>query len=150
MQRGAMMMRKQLSWYSKGLPGGATIRSRLSKVHSVADVEREIAAIGRRVIGRDAQLSGPLTVTMPEGMVEFCAPLLAEFARTVANLGSVQPTSYVGAPLGWSMLADALEADPAHRYPDAAAFRSDLDRWLAGEAPQAARGGVADPALYGQ
>ena len=40
-----MMMRKQLSWYTKGFAGGATVRSHLSQIHTVADVEREIAAV---------------------------------------------------------------------------------------------------------
>ncbi len=38
-------------------------------------------------------------------------PVPAEFHKTIENLRVVKPTSFVGAPLGWSMLADALEAD---------------------------------------
>jgi len=40
-------------------------------------------------------------------------PTTEEFSKTVANLQTVWPTSFSGAPLGWSMLADALEADEA-------------------------------------
>ncbi|MCB1693772.1 MAG: AMP-binding protein, partial [Pseudomonadales bacterium] len=38
-------------------------------------------------------------------------PVPAEFAKTIDNLREVKPTGFAGAPLGWSMLADALEAD---------------------------------------
>lgn len=38
-------------------------------------------------------------------------PTHAEFHKTLENLKSVRPTSFAGAPLGWSMLVDALERD---------------------------------------
>ena len=38
-------------------------------------------------------------------------PVPGEFAKTVDNLKRVKPTSYSGAPLGWSMLVEALEQD---------------------------------------
>ena len=38
-------------------------------------------------------------------------PLPGEFQKTVENLRTVNPTTYSGAPFGWSMVADALEAD---------------------------------------
>ena len=38
-------------------------------------------------------------------------PTPAEFHKTIANLKEVKPTSFAGAPLGWSMLVDALERD---------------------------------------
>ena len=38
-------------------------------------------------------------------------PLPGEFHKTVENLRVVNPTNYSGAPFGWSMIADALEAD---------------------------------------
>ena len=38
-------------------------------------------------------------------------PTPAEFWKTVENLKVAKPTSFAGAPLGWSMLVDALEAD---------------------------------------
>jgi len=38
-------------------------------------------------------------------------PLPGEFQKTVENLRTVRPTNYSGAPFGWSMVADALEAD---------------------------------------
>jgi len=40
-------------------------------------------------------------------------PVPAEFDKTIENIKSVKPTSFAGAPLGWSMLVDALEADVA-------------------------------------
>ena len=38
-------------------------------------------------------------------------PTQAEYKKTLANLKVVSPTSYAGAPLGWSMLVAALESD---------------------------------------
>ena len=38
-------------------------------------------------------------------------PTQAEYQKTLANLEVVAPTSYAGAPLGWSMLVAALESD---------------------------------------
>ena len=38
-------------------------------------------------------------------------PLPAEFGKTIENIKTVKPTSFAGAPLGWSMLVDALESD---------------------------------------
>lgn len=38
-------------------------------------------------------------------------PVPAEFHKTLANLREVKPTQFSGAPLGWSMLVDALESD---------------------------------------
>jgi feruloyl-CoA synthase len=38
-------------------------------------------------------------------------PTPGEFHKTIANLREVKPTSFAGAPLGWSMLTDALERD---------------------------------------
>ena len=38
-------------------------------------------------------------------------PTPEEFHKTIANLREVKPTSFAGAPLGWSMLTDALERD---------------------------------------
>ncbi len=38
-------------------------------------------------------------------------PTPGEFHKTIANLRDVKPTSFAGAPLGWSMLTDALERD---------------------------------------
>lgn len=38
-------------------------------------------------------------------------PTPGEFQKTIANLREVKPTSFAGAPLGWSMLTDALERD---------------------------------------
>lgn len=38
-------------------------------------------------------------------------PVPTEFGKTIENIKSVKPTSFAGAPLGWSMLVDALEAD---------------------------------------
>jgi feruloyl-CoA synthase len=38
-------------------------------------------------------------------------PTLDDFHKTLANLVDVKPTQYQGAPLGWSRLIDALEAD---------------------------------------
>ena len=38
-------------------------------------------------------------------------PTPAEFHKTIENLRVVKPTSFAGAPLGWSMLVDALESD---------------------------------------
>ena len=40
-------------------------------------------------------------------------PTQAEYKKTLANLKVVSPTSYAGAPLGWSMLVAALESDDA-------------------------------------
>ena len=40
-------------------------------------------------------------------------PTQAEYQKTLANLQVVSPTSYAGAPLGWSMLVAALESDDA-------------------------------------
>ena len=38
-------------------------------------------------------------------------PTPAEFWKTIDNIKVAKPTSFAGAPLGWSMLVDALEAD---------------------------------------
>jgi feruloyl-CoA synthase len=38
-------------------------------------------------------------------------PIPSEFHKTVENIRSVKPTSFGGAPLGWSMLVDVLESD---------------------------------------
>jgi len=38
-------------------------------------------------------------------------PVPGQFDKTIENLKTVQPTQYVGAPLGWAMLVDALEKD---------------------------------------
>ncbi len=38
-------------------------------------------------------------------------PVPAEFGKTLQNIREVLPTQFGGAPLGWSMLVDALEAD---------------------------------------
>lgn len=38
-------------------------------------------------------------------------PVPGEHHKTLENLAQVKPTSYAGAPLGWSMLVDALEKD---------------------------------------
>ena len=38
-------------------------------------------------------------------------PLPGEFQKTLVNLPSVRPNIYAGAPFGWSMITDALEAD---------------------------------------
>lgn len=45
-------------------------------------------------------------------------PVPGEFEKTLANLREVKPTQYAGAPLGWSMLVDALEQDEelAHTF----------------------------------
>ena len=40
-------------------------------------------------------------------------PTPVEYEKTLANLRVVSPTSYAGAPLGWSMLVAALESDDA-------------------------------------
>jgi feruloyl-CoA synthase len=38
-------------------------------------------------------------------------PTAEEFSQTIENLKTAKPTAFAGAPLGWSMLADALESD---------------------------------------
>lgn len=38
-------------------------------------------------------------------------PIPGEFEKTLQNIREVRPTQFGGAPLGWSMLVDALEAD---------------------------------------
>lgn len=38
-------------------------------------------------------------------------PLPGEFQKTLANLRTVRPNTYAGAPFGWSMIVDALESD---------------------------------------
>ena len=38
-------------------------------------------------------------------------PTPEDFHKTITNLREVKPTSFAGAPLGWSMLTDALERD---------------------------------------
>jgi feruloyl-CoA synthase len=38
-------------------------------------------------------------------------PVPEEFHKTLENLRAVKPTQFSGAPLGWSMLVDALESD---------------------------------------
>lgn len=38
-------------------------------------------------------------------------PVPGEFDKTLENLREARPTQFAGAPLGWSMLVDALEAD---------------------------------------
>ena len=38
-------------------------------------------------------------------------PTPEDFKKTIANLSEVKPTQYQGAPLGWSRIIDALEAD---------------------------------------
>jgi feruloyl-CoA synthase len=38
-------------------------------------------------------------------------PLPGEFQKTLANLRKARPNTYAGAPFGWSMITDALEAD---------------------------------------
>ena len=38
-------------------------------------------------------------------------PTAEDFHKTLANLREVKPTQYQGAPLGWSRIIDALEAD---------------------------------------
>ena len=38
-------------------------------------------------------------------------PVPGEFNKTIENIKTVKPTSFAGAPLGWSMLVDALESD---------------------------------------
>ncbi|MFT5101376.1 MAG: feruloyl-CoA synthase, partial [Planctomycetaceae bacterium] len=38
-------------------------------------------------------------------------PVPGEFDKTIENIQTVKPTSFAGAPLGWSMLVDALESD---------------------------------------
>ncbi len=38
-------------------------------------------------------------------------PVPGKFDDTIANMREVKPTTYSGAPLGWAVLADALEAD---------------------------------------
>ncbi len=40
-------------------------------------------------------------------------PVPGEFDKTLENIRSVGPTQFGGAPLGWSMLVDALEQDDA-------------------------------------
>lgn len=57
-------------------------------------------------------------------------PVPGEFDKTIANLKTVKPTQYVGAPLGWAMLADALEKDDAF----AATFYQDLRVTASGSA----------------
>jgi tRNA-dihydrouridine synthase len=76
-KRAGMMMRKQLSWYTKGLAGGATVRSRLSQIRTVADVEREIQAIApdARLPVTSLRLArgksgGTQKVALPEGYLD--------------------------------------------------------------------------------
>jgi tRNA-dihydrouridine synthase len=38
--RGVRMMRKHLAWYVRGLPGAATLRARLFRVESLADIDQ--------------------------------------------------------------------------------------------------------------
>ena len=42
---GVRMMRKQITWYTKGFPGSSEVRNRLSRVHTLADVEEAVRAI---------------------------------------------------------------------------------------------------------
>jgi DNA-binding transcriptional LysR family regulator len=46
-----------------------------------SDVEERIAALHRRLHGRDSHLAGPLRLSMPDLMVAPCAPHLARFAN---------------------------------------------------------------------
>ncbi len=73
----AMMMRKQLSWYTKGFAGGGVVRSHLAQIHTVADVEREIAAIApdARLPVTSLRLArgksgGMQTVALPDGYLD--------------------------------------------------------------------------------
>jgi len=76
-KRAALMMRKQLSWYTKGFQGGGRVRSHLSEIRTVADVERELGAIApdavlpvtafRLARGKSG---GMQTVALPDGFLD--------------------------------------------------------------------------------
>jgi nifR3 family TIM-barrel protein len=76
-KRAALMMRKQMSWYTKGYPASAVVRGRLPHVHTVEDVAREIAIIptnapfppGALRIPR-GKSGGTQIVALPEGYLD--------------------------------------------------------------------------------
>ncbi len=57
-------------------------------------------------------------------------PMPGEFQKTVENLRVVKPNNYSGAPFGWSMVVDALEADEEL----AAGFFSTVETMMYGSA----------------
>ena len=75
--RGTRMMRRQLTWYTKGFPGSAAVRASLPNVHDLADVERVLRALpddvpfpqhaARLSRGKSA---GTQTVALPDGYLD--------------------------------------------------------------------------------
>ena len=49
---GVREMRKHLSWYTKGLPGGADFRERINHLWGVGNVKREVAEYFEGLITR--------------------------------------------------------------------------------------------------
>lgn len=76
-KRGALLMRKQIGWYTKGYPRSAEVRALLPTVHSVDDVARVIAAIPENAPFPASALrvprgksGGAQVVALPEGYLD--------------------------------------------------------------------------------
>jgi nifR3 family TIM-barrel protein len=76
-KRGALMMRKQIGWYSKGYPRSSEVRALLPTVHTVADVARVIALIPENAPFPENALriprgksGGTQVVALPEGYLD--------------------------------------------------------------------------------
>lgn len=63
-------------------------------------IAEEIATMRRTVAGEDHRTTGPLSIAVPEGLVEFCIPLIAAFSREHADIAlsveTVRPNLDVG------------------------------------------------------
>ncbi len=74
---GIRKMRRQLTWYSKGFPGGAQLRERLPRVHTVEDIAEVAAGISpespfplaamRMARGKSGS---PQVVALPQGFLD--------------------------------------------------------------------------------
>ena len=74
---GMLRMRKQATWYSKGFPGGAALRARLTSVKSLADLrtavthlppETPFPPVAMRV--RRGKGAGTQRVALPDGYLD--------------------------------------------------------------------------------
>ena len=74
---GMLRMRKQATWYSKGFPGGAALRARLTRVKTLEDLQEAVTMLppqtpfpvaGVRV--RRGKAAGTQKVALPEGYLD--------------------------------------------------------------------------------
>ncbi len=76
-KHGVLQMRRHLTWYTKGFPGSTRLRAELPHVHTLADVERVLAAIPRATPFPPEALrvprgksGGTQQVALPEGYLD--------------------------------------------------------------------------------